>query len=140
MQQTQAMPSSHLPKICSLPAKILINSSIESPGGRRMSWQPHQGPTSSSEPWESSTLTSSCGGIGCQTILLIIRAFGGAQTMDVGSCIFAREAGQGESCKRNTKTNPSGTSGNILRSTKLGMDGGSCQAQWPQAKKNPFMH
>lgn len=104
LQQTQAVPSSHLPKICSPHAKILINSSTTPPGGRRLSCQPHLSPTVSSEPWESSTLTGSCGGIGRQTILLVLRAFGGAETMDVGSCIFAREAGQGESCKRSTKT------------------------------------
>lgn len=34
-------------------------------------------------------IAGSCGGIGCQTILLVLRAFGGAETMDVGSCIFA---------------------------------------------------
>lgn len=125
LQQTQTMPSSHLPEICSLLAKILINSSTIALGGRRMSCQPHQGPNLPSEPWESSTLTSSCSGVSCQTILLMVLAFGGTEAMDVGSCIFAREAGQGESCKRNTKKNPSGTSGNILRGTKLGMGGGS---------------
>lgn len=39
----------------------------------------------------------SCGGIAGQTILLVLRASGGAETMEVGSCIFAREAGQGGS-------------------------------------------
>lgn len=97
------MPSSHLPEICSLLAKILINSSTIALGGRRMSCQPHQGPNLPSESWESSTLTSSCSGVSCQTILLVVLAFGGAEAMDVGSCIFAREAGQGESCKRNTQ-------------------------------------
>lgn len=103
-QQNQAVPCSHLPKICSLRAKILINSSIVPPAGKRMSCQPLPSPTLSSGHWESSTLTGSCGGIAGQTILLVLRASGGAETMEVGSCIFAREAGQGGSCKRSTKT------------------------------------
>lgn len=67
---------------------------------------------------ESFTLTISCGGIACETVLLMVSTCGHTEALDVGSCIFAGEACQGESCKRSVQ-GLSVTSGNIHRSIKL---------------------
>lgn len=97
---------------------ILTNSSTTPHGGRRLCSQPNLNPILSSEPWKSFTLTESRDRIGCETVLLMVRARGCTKTMYIGRCIFACETCQGERCKRSTQ-HPSITSRNIHRSTKL---------------------